>query len=116
MLEICNEKGIIYTNGLVPFEFNPEGCNPVEGWQDTTLHILFNIKQYLRRKYRLVSGGYLIDMVDIPLYSSTVKDIIVQILHVITHKSKMNKLCGDIGNAFPNSYTNEKLFVQIVGP
>ena len=55
-------------------------------------------------------------MVDIPLYSSTVKDIIVQILHVITHKSKMNKLCGDIGNAFPNSYTNEKLFVQIVGP
>eukprot|EP00957_Ditylum_brightwellii_P121016 9229095-Ditylum_brightwellii.AAC.2 len=53
---------------------------------------------------------------DTPVYSSTVKSISVQLLHVISHKASLEQLCGDIGNAFPNTFTNEKVFVGMTGP
>jgi hypothetical protein len=41
------------------------------------------------------------------IYSSTVKGISVRMLHVIAHQQKLEILCGDIGNAYVNAYTNE---------
>eukprot|EP00957_Ditylum_brightwellii_P078616 5976852-Ditylum_brightwellii.AAC.2 len=61
-------------------------------------------------------GGHLVDIMDTPVYSSTVKSISVQLLHVISHKASLEQLCGDIGNAFPNAFTNETLFVARAGP
>ena len=78
----------------------------VEFWQITTLHMLFDVNQSLQRKFCLVAGGHLVDMLDIQFYLSTVKSISVQLLHVISHKDNLEQLCGDIGNAFPNAYTN----------
>ena len=51
------------------------------------------------------------DMMDIHVYSSTVKSISVQLLHVISHKSNLKQLCVDIGNALPNAYTKEKVYI-----
>ena len=76
-----------------------------DGCQRTTLHMVFDVKQYLQRKCCLVSGGHLLDIMDIQVYSSTVKSISVQLLHVISHTANLKQLCGDIGNAFPNAYT-----------
>ena len=98
------------------FEFKPEGYHPGSGYQKTTLHMVFDVKHDLRRKARLVAGGHLIDIYDTPVYSSTVKSISVRLLHVIAHKAKLELLCGDIGNAFPNAYTNEKVYVSRAGP
>ena len=97
------------------FTFKPEGYHPGDDWQSTTLHIVFDIKHDLRREARLVAGGHLIDIADTPVYSSTVKSISVQLLHVISHKANLKQLCGDIGNAFPNAYTNENIFVRKAG-
>lgn len=97
------------------FEFKEAGYNPGSGWQRTTLHIVFDVKHDLRRKSRLVAGGHLVDLIDTPVYSSTVKSISVQLLHVIAHKAGLQQLCGDIGNAFPNAYTNEKVYVSRAG-
>ena len=55
-------------------------------------------------------------MVDIPVYSSMANNSGAHILHVITHKSDINQLCGNIENDFPNAYTNYKVFVQRPGP
>ena len=55
------------------------------------------------------------DMLDIQVYSSTVKSISIQLLHVISHKDNLEQLCGDIGNAFPNAYTNEKVYIPRAG-
>jgi hypothetical protein len=54
-------------------------------------------------------------MDDTPTYSSTVKSISVQLLHVIAHKANLKQLCGDIGNAYVNATTNEKVFAR-AGP
>ena len=99
------------------FEFHPSGYHATLGdeWQRTTLHMIFDVKQNLQRKCRLVAGGHLVDMLDIQVYSSTVKSISVQLLHVISHKANLEQLCGDIGNAFPNAYTNEKVYIPKAG-
>ena len=98
------------------WDYKEEGFVPGEGWQKTTLHMVFDVKHDLRRKSRLVAGGHLVDLIDTPYYSSTVKSISVQLLHVIAHKLDLKQLCGDIGNAFPNAYTNEKVYVPKAGP
>ena len=99
------------------FEFHPAGYHEKLGseWQRTSLHMVFDVKQDLTRKCRLVAGGHLVDMLDIQVYSSTVKSISVQLLHVISHKANLEQLCGDIGNAFPNAYTNEKVYIPKAG-
>ena len=100
------------------FEFKPAGHESTldDSWQRTTLHMVFDVKQDLQRKARMVAGGHLVEMFDIQVYSSTVKSISVQLLHVISHKAGLEQLCGDIGNAFPNAYTNEKVYVKKAGP
>ena len=95
------------------FEFNPEGYNTGEAWQVTALHMLFNIKQDLRRKYRMVAGINIIETIDIPVYSWTFNNISVQIIYVIDHKENAKQIFSDIRNAFPKAYTNDKMFVQI---
>ena len=77
--------------------------------------MVFDVKQDLTRKGRLVAGGHLLDLFDIQVYSSTVKSISVQLLHVISHKAGLRQLCGNIGNAFPNADTKEKAFVRKAG-
>ena len=57
-----------------------------------------------------MAGGHLIDTLDHDIYSTTVKSISVKLLQVIAHKSNLEILCGDIGNAYVNAYTNEKVY------
>ena len=95
------------------FEFHPSGYHVTlrKGWNRTTLHMLFDMKQSLQRKCRLVAGSHLVNMLDIQVYSSTVISTGVQILRVILHKANLEQLCGDIGNSFLNAYTNEKVYI-----
>ena len=92
------------------FRFEKSGYKPGKEYQSTILFMVFDVKQDLRRKARLVAGGHLIDPLDHEVYSSTVKGISVRLLQVIAHKEKYEILCGDVGNAFPTAYTNEKIY------
>ena len=69
-----------------------------------------NVKQDLRHKFRLVAGGHLINSLDCDIYSTTVKSISVKLLQLIAHKANLEILCGNIGNACVNAYTNEKVY------
>lgn len=97
------------------FEFREKGYIPDDSYQKTRLHLVFEVKQDLRRKARLVAGGHLVDALDNQTYSSVVKGISVRLLQVIAHKNGMKQLMGDVGNAYPNAYTNEKIYCK-AGP
>ena len=97
------------------FEFKDASYSPEPEYQRTTLDLVFDVKQDLRRKAGLVAGCHLVDVVDTPTYSSTVKSKSVQLLHVIAHKTKMKQLCGDIGSAYVNATIDEKVFAR-AGP
>ena len=63
-----------------------------------------------------MDSGHFVYMLCIRVYPYTVNGISVQLPHVITHKADMKQICSDIGNYFPDSYTNEEFFVQRAGP
>jgi len=115
-----DEKEVKALMDLDCFEVKPAGHSSTldhDTWQKTTLHMVFDVKQSLDRKCHLVAGGHLVDMMDIQVYSLTVKSIgSIQLLHVISHKAGLEHLCGDIGNGFPNAYTHEKVYIQKAGP
>ena len=75
----------------------------------------FDVKHNLRQKAQLVVGGHVIDPRGLSIYATAVKGISVRILDVIAHRDKLKILCGDIGNAFINAYTKEKVFAR-AGP
>ena len=58
------------------FKFHPEGHNPGSNYQWTSLTVIFDVKQDLRRKARLVAGGHLVYSLDNNVYSSTVKGLV----------------------------------------
>ena len=62
-----------------------------------------------------MAGGHLVDALDNNIYSSTVKGISVRMLHVIAHKQNLKLLCGDVGNAYVDAYTNELVYSR-AGP
>ena len=72
--------------------------------------MIMNVKQDLQHKCRLVAGGHLINALDHDIYSTTVKSISVKLIQVIAHKAKLEILCGYIGNACVNAYTNENVY------
>ena len=49
---------------------------------------------------------------DLNIYSFTVQGNIVRLLQVIAHKTKLEILCGDIGNAYVNTYTKRKIYTR----
>jgi hypothetical protein len=62
-----------------------------------------------------VCGGHVIKT-DLNTYASTVKSLTsVQLINLIATANKLEVLCGDVGNAFVNAYTREKVFTT-AGP
>ena len=47
---------------------------------------------------------------DHDIYSVSVKSVSVNLLQVIAHKANLESLCGNIGNAYVNAYTNKKVY------
>eukprot|EP00957_Ditylum_brightwellii_P140236 10685083-Ditylum_brightwellii.AAC.1 len=97
------------------FDFQDAGNKPAGNYQLTTLLMVFDCKQDIRRKARIVAGRNLIDLLDNEVYFSNVKGISVKLLHVIAHCVGLNALCGDIGNAYVNVYATEKV-CTVAGP
>ena len=109
------EKEVKTLTDVDCFVFKPKGYKPEGDWQQTRLHMVFAVKHDLRRKARLVAGGHLVELREQAVYSSTVKPISVKLLHVIAHKQGLKVLCGDVGNAYVNAYTNERVYAT-AGP
>jgi hypothetical protein len=80
------DKEIGALKDLECFDFHPSNYKVKEDYQWCTLTMIFDVKQYLRRKARLVAGGHLVDCVENNIYSSTVKGISIRMLHVIAHQ------------------------------
>jgi len=77
--------------------------------------MIFDVKSDLRRKARLVVGGHKVDASNQNSYSSVVKLDSTRLLNVIAKAQGLKVLAGDIGNAYLNAETTEKVYC-ICGP
>jgi hypothetical protein len=92
------------------FEFKSKDYKPSSEYQFAPLRLVFELKQDLRRKARLVIQGFKVDPRDLSTRSTVVKGISVRLLDVIAHRDNLSILTGDIGNAFIQAPTQEKVY------
>jgi hypothetical protein len=94
------------------FLFLPPGSEPPEGYQEGPLRVIFSVKPDLQRKARLVLGGHKVDSSEYNCSSSVVQLNSIRLLNVIAKSQNLECLAGDIGNAYINAETKEKIYVR----
>ena len=95
------------------FAFYPPGFKVGSEYQYAPLRLIFDIKQEdFRRKARLVAGGHVVDASMYESYSSTVQTRTIRILETVAINENMSMVTGDIGNAFVQAETKEKIYTR----
>jgi hypothetical protein len=74
------------------------------------LNMYLHVKIDFTRKARLVAGGHLTDPPTTLTYSSVVSREIVRLAFLIASLNDLNILVADIGNAYINAMTKEKVY------
>jgi hypothetical protein len=71
-----------------------------EGYQKVDLKTIFDIKQYLCKKSRTITGKHKVDTFDINSHSSNIKEISARLLMLIADANGYDVHVGDIKNAY----------------
>jgi Reverse transcriptase (RNA-dependent DNA polymerase) len=108
---IIKEKG----NIRVAFHILEPGEEPPPGYKQIPLRMIFDIKMDFTHKARLVAGGHMTDPPSSITYSSVLSRETVRIIFVVAALNELELTAADIGNAYLNAYTTEKVYV-ITGP
>ncbi len=101
-------------NVKVAFEVLQEGKAP-PGYKRIPCRMIFTLKMDFTRKAQLVAGGHVTDPPATSTYSSVVSRESVRIMFLIAALNDLDIMAGDIGNAYLNAKTQEKVFI-ITGP
>ena len=81
-----------------------------KGFQFSPLRIIFDLNVDLRRKARLVIGVHVVDSSGQEIYAITMKSISDSILMKIATVNNLDVMTGDIGNAYLNTNTEERIY------
>ncbi len=92
-----------------------KGYDPGPGYKKIRVHLVYAVKHDGRHKARLVAGGHLTDTPIDSVYSSVVSLRGVRMLTFLAEHNDMETWCTDIGNAYLESYTQEKVYIK-AGP
>jgi hypothetical protein len=96
-------------NVEIAFDFKGEGEIPI-GFKEISCHLVFDVKFSLDRKARYVAGGHMTHVPPAMTYSSVVSRDSVRIMFLIAALNDLNiKMC-DIGNAYLNAETRERVW------
>ena len=91
------------------------GFNPGPDWKKIRVHLVYCVKHCGRHKARLVAGGHLTDTPIDSVYSSVVSLRGIRLLTFIAELNECEVWATDIGNAYLESFTKEKVYI-VAGP
>ena len=97
------------------FDDKGRGYRPGPDYKKIRVHFVYAVKHDGRHKARLVSGGHLTDTPVDSVYSSVVSLRGIRILTFIAELNGMEVWATDIGNAYLESKTKEKVYI-VAGP
>ena len=80
------------------------------GFQFAPLRMIFDVKEDLRRKARLVIGGHVVNSTVREVYASTTKSVSSRILMTIASAKNLEVMTGDRGNTYLNVETAENIY------
>ena len=93
------------------FKYHPSHHKLPSTYQFAPLRMIFDIKKEdFRRKARLVAGGHVVNASMFESYSSVVQTISLRMLQTIALNEGLDIMTADVGNAFIQAYTNEKIY------
>ena len=92
-----------------------KGYKPGPDYKKITVHLVYACKHDGRRKARLVAGGHLTATPIDSVYSSVVSLRGIRMLTFIAELNDLDLWVTDIGNAYLESYTKEKVYIT-AGP
>ena len=97
--------------------FRNKGRNwsPDQGFKKINVHLIFAVKHDGRHKARLVAGGHLTGVPVDSVYSSVVSLRGIRIISFLAELNRLELWATDIGNAYLESYTKEKVYI-VAGP
>ena len=92
--------------------FNKLGksVKPPDGYQRIRVHFVYAVKHDLRHKARLVAGGHLTEPPKDSVYSGVVSLRSMRLALLIGEINGLTPMVGDIGNAYLEAYTKEKVY------
>ena len=88
---------------------------PPDDFKKINVHIVYACKHDGRHKSRLVAGGHLTETPIDSVYSSVVSLRGIRLLTFIAELNEAEVWCTDIGNAYLESFTREKVYIR-AGP
>ncbi|MGH7974027.1 MAG: reverse transcriptase domain-containing protein [bacterium] len=97
-------------NVMPAFQFVEKDDNVPVGYKWIPCHWVFDVKMDFTRKARLVAGGHVTDPPATITYSSVVSRDSVRIAFLIAALNDLDVLVADIGNAYLNASTIEKVY------
>ena len=91
------------------------GYKPGPEYKKIRVHMVYAVKHDGRHKSRLVAGGHLTETPIDSVYSSVVSLRGIRILTFLGELNNLKVWSTDIGNAYLETYTQEKVYI-IAGP
>ena len=85
------------------------------GFKKINIRMIYSVKHDLRHKARLVAGGHLTDPSEESNYSGVVSLRSLRILLTVAELNGMTTKVADIGNAYLEAYTKEKVYIVASG-
>ena len=109
------QKEVNQINEFETFRIIPDEQPMPKGYKRIPYHFVFDVKFDLRRKARLVAGGHMTAPLREHVYSGVVSMEAIRIGFMLAKMNGLQVCAGDIGNAYLNAKTKEKVYV-IAGP
>ena len=100
------------SNVKIAFKFKPKDDRPPVGFKQIRCHLIFDVKMDLTRKARFVAGGHMTDPPTSMTYASVVSRESVRLAFLLASLNDQNILTGDVGNAYLNANTTEKVYYR----
>ena len=88
---------------------------PPNGYKKIRVHFVFDVKHDGRHKARLVADGHLTDIPLDSVYSGVVSIKGFRLVIFLAELNKLGLWATDIGNAYLEAYTSEKVYI-VAGP
>ena len=83
----------------------------MKGYKKIRVHMVYDIKHDGRRKARLVAGGHLTDTPIDSIYLSVISLWGLRIVIFLAELNKMEIWTTNVGNAYLEAYTEEKVYI-----
>ena len=109
------EKELTQVDEYETFHDQGTGSYPGKAYKRINVHLVFAVKHDGRHKARLVAGGHLTETPIDSVYSSVVSLRGIRMLTFLAELNGLETWCTDIGNAYLESLTQEKVYI-VAGP